>query len=384
MSRRALWAILLLIAVLALAACDRPPGVVDGPGVDFGDPEVGGGAGVEMGPQTSVPTATATHEASPRQGAAGTPIALPPTATPTSPLPTEPPATEQPAPPTPPPTETPPTPTETPPTPTETPPTAPPEPTAAPAEATSAGERIHVVQPGENLYRIGLIYGLSWVAIAEYNGIGNPNQITVGQELRIPPSPTPTLETTDADQSPTVTQGGDEAKDAGAGQESGGEGAGGTAEQAGEVSGEAIVEASGGNAGNPADGAGGGELAAGEGAGEQTAGGPAVVALGPPTHTVAVGETVYSISRRYGIDWAQLAEANGLSAPNQIFAGQVLKIPVDVPGPTPEFNHRVHAGETLIRIAAQYGLPVAALAEANGLTAPYVIYPGQMLVIPGD
>ncbi len=74
-------------------------------------------------------------------------------------------------------------------------PTEPPPATATPAASpTAAGERIHVVQPGENLYRIGLQYGLSWVAIAEYNGITNPDAISAGQELRIPPSPTATAE----------------------------------------------------------------------------------------------------------------------------------------------------------------------------------------------
>lgn len=353
MSRRAGWAILLLTTVLLLAACQQPPGATGGAGVDLSDPEVGGGAGVETGPQTPIPPATATREPSPRQDAAGAPIALPPTVTPTS-APTAEPAADDGAPPAAPaaaPSPTPPAPVETPPPPTETP-APPPEPAAAPEqpppaaapEQPPAADRIHVVQPGENLYRISLLYGLSWVAIAEYNGLSNPNQITVGQELRIPPSPTPAAE-----------QGSE-----------GAEAPGGEVVAAGE---EAAAAPGSGGAGEP-----GGEAAAAE----------AVTALGPPAHTVAAGETVYSISRRYGISWAQLAEANGLSAPNQIVAGQVLKIPVDVPGPTPEFNHRVHAGETLARIAAQYGLSVAALAEANGLAAPYVIYVGQMLLIPGD
>jgi nucleoid-associated protein YgaU len=43
-----------------------------------------------------------------------------------------------------------------------------------------------VVQPGETLFRIGLLYGLSWQVIAEANGITNPNYITVGTALTIP------------------------------------------------------------------------------------------------------------------------------------------------------------------------------------------------------
>lgn len=44
----------------------------------------------------------------------------------------------------------------------------------------------HVVQQGENLYRIALRYGISMSALIAANGITNPNLIYVGQVLRIP------------------------------------------------------------------------------------------------------------------------------------------------------------------------------------------------------
>lgn len=70
-----------------------------------------------------------------------------------------------------------------------TPPPAP-EPTAAPtAQTSSTGEIIHVVQAGENLFRIGLRYGFTAEELAAYNGIANPNWISVGQQIRIPPTP---------------------------------------------------------------------------------------------------------------------------------------------------------------------------------------------------
>lgn len=80
-------------------------------------------------------------------------------------------------------------------------PAAPPavEPTSAPAapEATveptpvtsSTGEIIHTVQPGENLFRIGLRYGFTYQELAAYNGIANPDSLSVGQQIRIPPKP---------------------------------------------------------------------------------------------------------------------------------------------------------------------------------------------------
>lgn len=45
---------------------------------------------------------------------------------------------------------------------------------------------VHVVQPGENLFRIGLQYGCSVNQMAAANGIVNPTRIFVGQELIVP------------------------------------------------------------------------------------------------------------------------------------------------------------------------------------------------------
>jgi lipoprotein-anchoring transpeptidase ErfK/SrfK len=49
----------------------------------------------------------------------------------------------------------------------------------------SPGGGVHVVQRGENLFRIGLRYGVSWQAIMQANGLGSTN-IYVGQRLTIP------------------------------------------------------------------------------------------------------------------------------------------------------------------------------------------------------
>lgn len=50
---------------------------------------------------------------------------------------------------------------------------------------------VHIVQPGENLFRIGLQYGVSWTAIMEANGLTSAT-IYVGQRLIIPvDDPTP-------------------------------------------------------------------------------------------------------------------------------------------------------------------------------------------------
>ncbi len=55
---------------------------------------------------------------------------------------------------------------------------------AHPAQAQQMGcAPYHVVQPGENLFRIGLASGLSWTYLMQLNGLPNPNLIYVGEVL---------------------------------------------------------------------------------------------------------------------------------------------------------------------------------------------------------
>lgn len=56
----------------------------------------------------------------------------------------------------------------------------------APAGTPAGGERVYIVQPGDNLFRIGLKFNMLWTVIAARNGITNPNAIYPGQRLIIP------------------------------------------------------------------------------------------------------------------------------------------------------------------------------------------------------
>lgn len=53
----------------------------------------------------------------------------------------------------------------------------------------TAGETIYTVQPGDNLFRIALKYNMSYLYLAQYNGIANPNFLIAGQQIRIPAQP---------------------------------------------------------------------------------------------------------------------------------------------------------------------------------------------------
>ncbi len=51
---------------------------------------------------------------------------------------------------------------------------------------TSAGQIIHIVAPGETLFRIALRYGTTWPVLARANNLADPNRIDIGQRLVIP------------------------------------------------------------------------------------------------------------------------------------------------------------------------------------------------------
>jgi len=57
---------------------------------------------------------------------------------------------------------------------------------AGPSPGPGGGTTVHIVQPGENLFRIALRYNTTVQAIAQASGISNPWFIYVGQQLTIP------------------------------------------------------------------------------------------------------------------------------------------------------------------------------------------------------
>lgn len=106
-------------------------------------------------------------------------------------------------------------------------------------------------------------------------------------------------------------------------------------------------------------------------------------------HVVSRGETLQTIAVRYGTTWQAIAAANGLANPNLIFAGQRLIIPtgaVTPPTPVPPVTqttlYNVTWGDTLARIAGYYGTTWQTLATLNSLANANRIYAGQWLRAP--
>ncbi len=94
-------------------------------------------------------------------------------------------------------------------------------------------------------------------------------------------------------------------------------------------------------------------------------------------HSVRRGETLYAISRAYGVPLRALITENGLSPPYELEIGQRLRIPASR-------VHTVVSGDTVYGISRQYGVSMSELVRANQIAPPYTIRLGQQLAIPGS
>jgi len=200
----------------------------------------------------------------------------------------------------------------------------------------------HIVQPGENLFRIALYYGTTVDAIFNANGLSSV-YINVGQKLVIPgatnttpPSEPLTPPTAAPPPEPTVIP---------------------------------------------------------------TPGSPAIDAR---TYLIQWGDTLSSIAMRFGVSIWDLMALNGLDSWSLIYAGQEIIISEEAgvvvdpepepepdatpnPSPTPDAEtYTVQRGDTLSAIAARFGTTIYELARLNGIINPSLIYVGQKLRLTGS
>ncbi len=94
-------------------------------------------------------------------------------------------------------------------------------------------------------------------------------------------------------------------------------------------------------------------------------------------HIVQRGDTVFGISRRYGLPLRAVMDANGLQPPYTLVPGQRLILPV-------MRVHVVQGGETLTRIAQVHGVSVGDLSRLNELNPPFRLAEGQRLTLPPE
>jgi peptidoglycan hydrolase-like protein with peptidoglycan-binding domain/soluble lytic murein transglycosylase-like protein len=176
--------------------------------------------------------------------------------------------------------------------------------------ARAAGRAVvHVVKPGEGFAVIARRYHVGAAALARANGLGLTSVITPGQQLRIPGA------TARAKPAPTRTA-------------------------------------------------------------------PSVV------HVVQAGEGFIAIARRYDVPAVRLARANGLVLTSVLTPGQRLRVPGRTVATrvartaAPRLRHTVAAGESFFSIAQRYHVSPWRLARANALSLMSTIVPGQRLALP--
>ncbi len=102
------------------------------------------------------------------------------------------------------------------------------------------------------------------------------------------------------------------------------------------------------------------------------------------THTVQRGENLFRIALRYGTTVPAVASANGIANPAMIYVGQVLTIPGSggTQPPAGGTTYVVQSGDNLFRIALRYNLSYMYLAQYNNIANPSSIYVGQVIRIP--
>lgn len=206
----------------------------------------------------------------------------------------------------------------------------------------------HVVQQGENLFRIALRYGFTTAELAQYNGISDPSTIYVGQVIRLP------LPIGGGEEFPTLP-----------------------APVGNEVQPEAAAQAV-----------------------EQPPAEPAQSAA-QVTHIVQANEGLAGIARQYGVSWTAIAQANNLANPNLIYAGQTLIIPDPTAVPPADYGQPAAPDPSkwiLIELSKQQitayqdGVPLKTVSVSSGLpgtptvTGDFTIYsklPDQTMTGPG-
>ena len=132
-------------------------------------------------------------------------------------------------------------------------------------------------------------------------------------------------------------------------------------------------------------------------------------------YTVQYGDVLDVIAASANVSVACVAEASGLSDPNDLRPGDTLIIPADCPpydglfifpksddaadadtddgtndqgggaaSPTAGDEYTVQLGDVLDTIAASANVSAACIAEASDLPDPHKLFPGDTVVIPSD
>ena len=109
------------------------------------------------------------------------------------------------------------------------------------------------------------------------------------------------------------------------------------------------------------------------------------------TYTVRKGDSLWKIGQKFGVTEKELRSWNRISAGKNIYPGQVLTVAAGRPQPAAKTGvkaeggrktkHEVTSGDSLWKIARQYGVSQDQLRSWNQLARNHVLQPGDKLNI---
>jgi membrane-bound lytic murein transglycosylase D len=105
-------------------------------------------------------------------------------------------------------------------------------------------------------------------------------------------------------------------------------------------------------------------------------------------HVVRRGDSLWTISRAYGVNVNTLASLNGMQAGDVLSIGRKVKLRGSPSGSAPvtvsdgeRTTYTVRRGDTLSHIARRFSVSVGQLLNWNGLSKHDQLMPGQRIVM---
>jgi spore germination protein len=96
-------------------------------------------------------------------------------------------------------------------------------------------------------------------------------------------------------------------------------------------------------------------------------------------HVVGAGETLWTISNRYGVSIQTIVNLNGLPSSGSIVPGLALYLPDTLP---PIRTYQVKAGDQIWQLAQRFNTDIASILAVNPGVNPNQLFIGQVITIP--
>lgn len=100
-------------------------------------------------------------------------------------------------------------------------------------------------------------------------------------------------------------------------------------------------------------------------------------------YTVKRGDTLWGIAKKFGVTVSAVANANNIRNPNLIYVGEVFIIPHMTSTESSGYTlYTVRRGDTLWGISRKFGTSINSIVALNGIKNPNLIYAGEVFKIP--